>query len=567
MREFLSQWIQRHQAGEITQAIDFYQEYLISHPDDINVLQLLGIGFCQLNQFTQALETFEHARKIDPDHPAINNNIGHIFIKQKQFQQGLDYFHLILNNQPTHLGALYNLGLLHYHQKDFTTAESFFYQAAQWHDSNSDVFFNLGLCQFYQNQMKNAKRNFKCASKIATNDTRILLKLGECALQLKQHDEAQIYFEEALSIKPSFAVYHGLGCAHLGQDRMDDALKYFNEAYDLEPFNFENCHNIASIHFHKRELLEALQCWFQCLQMKPDALETLYNIGVVYQYQNKFSDAKDYFFKVLNVEPNHHDALFNLGTLALKQNKPKEAITYYQQVIKINPNNEDVRFLLTALGEETADTFNQCPKHYVSQLFNDYAPNYDQHLTQVLRYDGHKQLHALIEDTLEPKKNQWSCITDLGCGTGLAGPLLAPWTNQLIGVDCADEMLKIAHKSNDYQQLIHGYIPDFNWPNEVDLFFLADCAPYIGDLTEVTKHMQETLKPEGFIALSIEKSKTDNAFQLTPSGRYQHNRTALVDLMSQHGFSLVISKETHLRYEQHNPVTSELFIFKNGSIN
>lgn len=567
MRELLSKWIQRHKAGEVTQAIDFYNDYLSKHPEDVNTLQLLGIGLCQLEQFEQALATFERARSLDPDHPAINNNIGHIFIKQKQFQQGLDYFHLILSQQPTHLGALYNLGLLHYHQNDFSTAETFFFQASQWHESNADVFFNLGLCQFYQNQMKNAKRSFLKAQQITPDDTRILHKLGECDLQLKQYHEAQSAFEEALAINPSFAVYHGLGCAHLGQDQMDMALKYFNEAYQLEPFNFENCHNIASIHFHKRELLEALQCWFQCLQMQPDAIETLYNIGVVYQYQNKFSDAKDYFFKVLHVDPLHHDALFNLGTLALKQNKPKEAITYYKQVIKINPNNEDVHFLLTALGEQPADRFHQCPKHYVSQLFNDYAPNYDQHLTQVLRYDGHKQLHALIEDTFEPKKGQWQCITDLGCGTGLAGPLLVPWTQRLIGVDCADEMLKIAEKNNDYQQLIHGYIPDFNWPSEVDLFFLADCIPYMGDLTKVVKHMQAALKPQGLIALSIEKSNADTTYHLTSSGRYQHNRDALIKLMSQHDFILVTSKETHLRYEQHHPVTSELFIFKKTSIN
>ena len=39
-------------------------------------------------------------------------------------------------------------------------------------------------------------------------------------------------------------------------------------------------------------------------------------------------------------------------------------------------------------------------------------------------------------------------ILDAGCGTGLCGPLLAPYARRLVGVDLSDGMLKHAREKN-----------------------------------------------------------------------------------------------------------------------
>ena len=64
--------------------------------------------------------------------------------------------------------------------------------------------------------------------------------------------------------------------AYLGLEDMDNALKEFNIAYDIDPFNVENCHNNAVVHFHNGELEHALQHWFQILSVTKQHRYPLY---------------------------------------------------------------------------------------------------------------------------------------------------------------------------------------------------------------------------------------------------------------------------------------------------
>ena len=563
MHKTLLKWFQKHQSGEIASALEYYQTHIEQYPNDINAWQLLGIGYSQLHAYDDALFAYKKGLSLDPDNITLHSNIGHVYIKLEQYDLSQMHFNTVLSKQPGHLGVLKNLGLLHYKKGEYDQAEAYFLKALAIDEHNEMLLHNLGLCQFNQKQLKPAIRSFQSALNVNPNNDAIMVNLAESYLQQSNYFDAIKYFKKALAIEPSFRIHHGLGCAYLGHDEADKALVSFNKAYELEPFNFENCHNLASLYFHQQKLGEALQCWFQCLQMKKDCQQTLYNIGVCYQHQNKFEDASSYFHKVLTHNTNHADSLHNLGTLALKQNKPKEAIGFYQRVLKIKPDNVQVKFLLQALENSSKPDFDQCPKDYVSQLFDDYAPTYDQHLTQVLKYNGHEKLAELLQDTLSPKKKQWERIADLGCGTGLAGDYLKPWTKHLIGVDCSNKMLYLAKKTNHYDDLLSGFIPEITWPQDIDVFFLADCLPYLGDLDVVVKHMVQALNPDGYIACSIESAQGETeTFKLTTSGRFIHHSEYLVHTMAKYGCQEVGHTKTHIRYEQHNPVNNELFIFK-----
>ena len=53
---------------------------------------------------------------------------------------------------------------------------------------------------------------------------------------------------------------------------------------------------------------------------------------------------------------------------------------------------------------------------------------------------------------LEPSKQL--DVLDAGCGTGLCGPLLAPYARRLIGVDLSEGMLALAKEKHVYDALI-----------------------------------------------------------------------------------------------------------------
>ena len=55
---------------------------------------------------------------------------------------------------------------------------------------------------------------------------------------------------------------------------------------------------------------------------------------------------------------------------------------------------------------------------------------------------------------LEPSKRL--DVLDAGCGTGLCGPLVAPYARRLAGVDLSEGMLAHAKEKNVYDELIEG---------------------------------------------------------------------------------------------------------------
>ena len=74
-------------------------------------------------------------------------------------------------------------------------------------------------------------------------------------------------------------------------------------------------------------------------------------------------------------------------------------------------------------------------------MFDDYSANFEKSL-ESLAYN----VPGLILEAVKERQLDFSLTVDLGCGTGLLGPLLRPHTRYIIGVDLSPKMLAIAEK-------------------------------------------------------------------------------------------------------------------------
>src|SRR2546430_663953 len=120
-------------------------------------------------------------------------------------------------------------------------------------------------------------------------------------------------------------------------------------------------------------------------------------------------------------------------------------------------------------------------------------------------------------------------VLDVGCGTGLCGPLLHPIARRLIGVDLSPGMLSKAAMRAVYDQLNCGELTEYlaECAQQFDVAVAADVLCYFGDLSSVFRNVHNALKPGGVFTCSLEESQTDTKgepFKLRPHGRYQHDR-------------------------------------------
>jgi predicted TPR repeat methyltransferase len=156
-------------------------------------------------------------------------------------------------------------------------------------------------------------------------------------------------------------------------------------------------------------------------------------------------------------------------------------------------------------------------------------------------------------------------ILDLGCGTGLCGPVFRDIADHLSGVDISSGMLGKAEEKNVYDTLRRVELVNFlqGETENFDLALAADVFIYISDLRPAFEACAGALKEEGLFAFSIEFFPGDG-YILRPSGRFGHSLKYIRSQAEMAGFSVFQCDEIILRMEHDEPVPGHLFVLSKG---
>jgi len=163
----------------------------------------------------------------------------------------------------------------------------------------------------------------------------------------------------------------------------------------------------------------------------------------------------------------------------------------------------------------------------------------------------------MIEEAgVEPAKQL--DVLDAGCGTGLCGPLLAPYARRLAGVDLSEGMLTRAKEKLTYDTLEQCELTQYLGDNRgrFDLIVSADTLVYFGDLEPVVSAAAGALRSKGFLIFTLEHAvgAADGVgYRLEFHGRYAHRRAYVERILAAAGLRSHIA-EADLRMESGTPV-------------
>ncbi|MBU8538513.1 methyltransferase domain-containing protein [Roseomonas tokyonensis] len=219
---------------------------------------------------------------------------------------------------------------------------------------------------------------------------------------------------------------------------------------------------------------------------------------------------------------------------------------------------EQARFLLAALGEGAAP--DRAPAGYVRDLFDQYAPRFDDDLQDRLGYRTPSLLAALLEAAgVAPDGSRR--VLDLGCGTGLSGLALKPWAGRLEGLDLSPRMLAEARRRGIYDALHEAELVDFLATRRAgfDLVAAVDVLNYLGDLGPALAGIAQALAPGGIAAFSVEAGQ-GAPFALGEGLRYRHDPDHVLALAKAAGLAPLARREAALRVEKGVPVAGVLLV-------
>jgi len=360
-------------------------------------------------------------------------------------------------------------------------------------------------------------------------------------------------------MKHKFYNIRGTRYANLGQ--LDTAISYYKKSLAIKPDYAEAHYNLGFSLHRLGQLDAAVRSYKKVVAIKPDYAEAHNNkiLSVIYLFtKGQISDAIDILEALIKDNPD--DALlFNmLGGCYVSQVQPDMAIKCYQKALTIKPDYAVPQHMLNAL---TGNTSTEPPKEYVKNLFDDYAERFDDSLIKQLGYKLPFLMKGLILK-LDPPRNKFKKVIDLGCGTGLIGKELRDISNNLTGIDISSNMVAKTRELNVYDHLIVGDIVDIlSSSNEkYDLFIALDVLVYIGELTKIFKTVRNCCKKNALFIFSIETQEKDG-YSLLKSARYAHSDDYILNISSD-GFKVIDSQEVSLRKEKKDWIDGKIFILQ-----
>ncbi|HXI03520.1 MAG TPA: sulfatase-like hydrolase/transferase [Candidatus Saccharimonadales bacterium] len=257
-------------SGDFRTAAGLAREYLAGEPDNTSVRQFLADSYRGLGMYDEALSEYRTILGVSPDDVDVLLNVGWVLSKQGDAQQAMATYEKVLKIHPKHIFALSSLGNLHFLQGDLPGAAKYYRQvllekpnhwktivamaeifqrqgmsheakvflqrAIEIKPKDLDSYLSLGWLQFTDKEYDDALKTLDTAEKNFPTTPEIDISRGDVLVALNRIDEAETSYQKGLREAPRAAQgYHGLARVAEARGRKDEAVKYLQQALEMNP--------------------------------------------------------------------------------------------------------------------------------------------------------------------------------------------------------------------------------------------------------------------------------------------------------------------------------------------
>lgn len=170
-----------------------------------------------------------------------------------------------------------------------------------------------------------------------------------------------------------------LGAVLAASGRVDEALKRFEEALEIEPRHVHSLVRLGNTLVGMQRYEQALAAYDRALVVSPLVLDALCNRGTALRALGRYLEALETYDRALTVDPRSYESLYNRGHVLRDLRRYAEALQSYDRAIAIRPGNVSMLSIrgrtLVDLGRpaEALASFNEAiaiQPDFVEALYN-----------------------------------------------------------------------------------------------------------------------------------------------------------------------------------------------------
>jgi predicted TPR repeat methyltransferase len=372
------------------------------------------------------------------------------------------------------------------------------------------------------------------------------------AHQQERGDEAVALIERSLELEPDQPDWHSnLGIVLQERLRLDEAIAAYERAIALDPGHANARNNLGVVLRATGRVEEAEAAYRAAIEADPEHSDAHHNLGVLLNGLGRRREAALCFSKVITLRPKHPEARRLLALAHYTLGETDKAIGVFEEWLEEEPDDPIAAHMLAACSGR--DVPPRASDAFVERTFDSFAASFDAKLASLAYRAPALVAEMLAQAGVGPSGSL--DVLDAGCGTGLCGPLVAPYARRLVGVDLSEGMLARARERNVYDELLKreltAYLRDS--PGAFDVIVSADTLVYFGQLEPVAAAAANALRPGGVLVFTVEELAGDEGYSLSPNGRYRHARGYVESVLGDAGLEPNIAP-AELRLEAGDPV-------------
>lgn len=398
-------------------------------------------------------------------------------------------------------------------------------------------------------------------------------------------EKAEYIYTKIIELDPyNAAAIQFLGMVRHTQGRDAEGIALLERARGLAPKEPGILMNLGNVLLEAGHAEGALEAYKSLLELAPGLAGGWSNMGVLLRAMGRPEESEEALRKAIEINPRDAGAWHNLGNLLITTGRVEEATECGLRAVTLLPNNSASRKLLGIAyaylgekekarevfrawleeepGEPTAEhhlaaiegrTPDRASDAYVEHVFDAFAISFDQRL-EMLEYRGPELVCRDLRAALD--EGARVSVLDIGCGTGLVGPLVRPFARRLVGIDLSAKMLEKAEQRGVYDVLEKAEFIAFlaGAGERFDAILAADSLCYVGRMDVLAENAFAALAPGGRFVATFEAEPNGTDVVLNHSGRYAHGEDYLARTFAAAGFAQIGIAPEVLRMESGRPV-------------
>lgn len=216
-------------------------------------------------------------------------------------------------------------------------------------DEMYDIFSDIASIYEHVHQYENAVLFYKKALEFADDDAvELIFKIGFCIECLGRWDEAIKYYNEAIDINPfSELAWYNIGIAYGRMGDFDKAIEAYNYAIALDPSFSDAIFNKGNAYCNSQKYAEALECYTEYLQIFPESISARCYMGECYVHLGEIDKAEEIYDNILREQSDTcTDAWFGKAMVCGAREQYEKGIEMLHKLLSIDNEHDLAWFRL-----------------------------------------------------------------------------------------------------------------------------------------------------------------------------------------------------------------------------